>query len=256
MSKKHAPPFKHKQQMLQSAPRRPGKVLKVLIAVPSTGIWMADFGAALVNMVAAFCTFKIEGWDQQMALITNIKGSVLPKSRWLCVQEALEKECEYLIFIDSDQTFPRKMLHLLLSRKVDCVAANIATKVIPAQPTARNKDPGGDPLKWVTVYTDPESTGLERVDRIGTGIMMLSRRVMQLIRPPDFDMKWREDVENYQGEDWWLCQALEREGVPIYIDQDLSKEVGHIGFYNFTHDVVGEIQRVRDSKQGQSQEAA
>lgn len=259
MGRKHSPPFKH--QTLVVPRTAPERLLKVLVCVPSTGLWFADFGNALCNMFAAFSMFRVEGWDRQVLFLNNVKGSILPKSRWLSIQEALEKECQFFCFIDSDQTFPRKMLHHMIKRmtelKIDVLAANIATKTIPAQPTARMKDPAGDPSKWVTVYTDPESTGVQRVDRIGTGIMMLTDRAMKKVLPQDLDMKWREDVKSYQGEDWWLTQGFEREGIPIYIDHDLSKDVGHVGFFNYTHDVVGEIARdVRNPEPAKSKEAA
>ena len=256
MSRKHAPPFKQRQILVpHTGPKREPKQITVQVAVPSTGLWFADFGTSLCNMLAAWALFRFEDYDRQLALTMNVKGSILTKSRRLACEEAARHEADYLLFIDSDQTFPRKTLHKLLSHHVDCVACNIATKTIPAQPTARNKHESGDPKKWVTVYTDAESTGLEKVDRIGAGVMLLSRKAYEALKPGSFDMFWREDVQADQGEDWSMCEALTAAGISIYIDHDLSKEVGHVGFFTYTHDVVGEVVSVRDPEPQQAEQA-
>jgi hypothetical protein len=46
----------------------------------------------------------------------------------------------------------------------------------------------------------------------------------------------------YQGEDWNFCQACEKAGINLYIDHDVSKLVGHVGLYEYTTAVVGEVQ--------------
>lgn len=224
------------------------KKLKVLVAVPSHGSWEADFGMSLANMLAAASMKKIGNYRDQEIQVMNIKGSILPKSRRLAVEEAMKLDADYLLFIDSDQTFPRTLLHGLIKHQVDCVAANIATKQIPATPTARRKDPYGDPTKWITVYTDENSRGLERVDRIGAGIMLLSRKAYSVLKPGSFNMYWREDVQTEQGEDWSMCDVLEKAGIEIYIDHALSNLVGHVGRFTYTMEVVGEVRDVRHSE--------
>ena len=57
-------------------------------------------------------------------------------------------------------------------------------------------------------------------------------------------MKYLPEADTYQGEDWSFCQACEEKGVPLYIDHDVSKVIGHVGNYEFTHDVVGVVQNV------------
>jgi hypothetical protein len=229
------------------------KTLRVLVVIPSTGLWFADFGTSLVNMMSAFAMFRVGNFKQQIAQLANYKGSILSKSRYLAVEEAKKGEFDYLLFIDSDQTFPRKTLHKLIACNQDVVAANIATKQIPASPTARNKGPRyeQDKTDWTPVYTDEESSGLERVDRVGAGIVMFSKKVLHALKPSDWDMRWREDVKAVQGEDWSMMEALEREGFKVYIDHDLSQLVGHVGFYTFTHRDVGEVRPNIQQPQGE-----
>jgi hypothetical protein len=56
-----------------------------------------------------------------------------------------------------------------------------------------------------------------------------------------WDMKYLPEAGTYQGEDWTFCEACEKADIPLYIDHDVSKLVGHVGNFEFTHDYVGEV---------------
>ena len=220
------------------------KHLNAIVAVPSDGWWTAAFGRDLAMMMLACQQFKVGNYKTQHIDLYSITGSILTKSRLVCLKQALKQDADYLLFIDTDQTFPRKTLHLLISRQVDAIGANIPIKRLPSQPTARNK--GATPRDWKTVYTDEGSTGIEKVDRIGTGILLISKKVMQALAYDCFDMFYRADIDDVQGEDWTLCNAIEDAGFPIYVDHDLSQEVGHVGLFEFKQDHIGEIVRQED----------
>lgn len=217
---------------------------------------MADFGNSLANLMAAVSLFRVEDYKQQIFVFSNMKGSILSKSRFLLVEEAKKFDADYLFFIDSDQTFPRKTFHVLMRHDLDVVGANVATKTLPAQPTARNKGPSfaQNPQDWSLVYTDENSKGVEKVDRLGCGVLLLSKNAYKSLEPQDWNTYWRGDVEAFQGEDWTMMDALEAKGFDVYVDHDVSQEVGHVGFFTFKHEHVGEtigiteeeLARVRD----------
>lgn len=215
--------------------------LKVIVAVPSGIHWFADFGTSLVSLVANFANQPVPGYKSQELRVMNIKGSILPKQRLEALKAAKAIDATHLLYLDSDHTFPPDMLHQLLSRGKDVVAANCVTKTIPAMPTAR-KLKGGDP-QGEQVYTDPESVGLERVWRIGTGVMLLTKRAYMQIPHSAFAMVYKEDGDTFQGEDWTMCAAFEEAGVPIFVDHTVSKKVGHVGQFNYTHDYVGAVSK-------------
>jgi hypothetical protein len=222
------------------------KSLKVVIALPHNGQVMGDFARDVANLAVAVSTHRILNYKDQTVSFFWTRDSILTRARKNCVKEALNLKADYLLFIDADQTFPRKLLHVLISREVDVVAANIATKQIPAQPTARKRGPKG-PRDWQPVFTDKGSTGLEQVDRIGTGVFMLSKAVLEKLPMDAFDMFYRHDVDEVQGEDWTMCEAIEELGFKLYIDHDISKEIGHLGTFNYTHEVVGDLVKIEDT---------
>lgn len=212
--------------------------LRILVVVPSGSHWVADFATSLISLVASFANTPVPGYTSHELRVANIKGSILPKSRLNGLKAAKAADATHLLFLDSDHTFRPDLLHKLLAAGKDVVAANCVTKCLPAMTTARLKsaDPQGEP-----VYSDPSSAGLQKVWRVGTGVMLLSRKAFEQIPHDAFAMMYKVEADTYQGEDWTMCEALEKAGVPIYVDHAVSRSVGHVGMLNFTHDYVGEV---------------
>jgi hypothetical protein len=186
-----------------------------------------------------FNMVQVPGYASQEMRLMNVRGSILSKSRLEMVKAALKENADYLMMIDSDHTFPADLLHRLISARKPVIAINCAVKQLPSQPTARAFEPGD--LNGSPIYTDPDSTGVEQVWRIGTGVMLISRHVLEQLPASAWDMVYREEVDAVQGEDWSFCAACEKLSIPLFIDHDASKLVGHEGSFIFTHDHVGEF---------------
>jgi hypothetical protein len=217
--------------------------LNILIGFPAQETWVGKFGISLVNMMGHLMDTPVPGFREQRMVPMELKGSILSRSRCKLVQEAQKQHCTHLLYIDTDQSFPRDTAHRLLKHRKDVVGCNIATKQVPASPTARKK---GENFWGLSVYTDSTSPELEKVWRLGTGIMLLDLRVFDKIGLGCFEVRWVEQIQDYQGEDWSMCEALERAGFDIWVDHRLSEEVKHWGMYGYDHDVVGEKQFVED----------
>lgn len=213
-----------------------GKHLKVAVATPSMGTWHSEFAVSLQNMLTAFNTFRVQNYQTQMLQMISTKGSILPRMRFLAVKDALKMEATHLLWIDSDHDFPRKLLHALLEHDKDVVGVNHVTKRIPAGPTARQKGPDG---LGVTVFTNENSPPLEKVWRLGCGTMLVKMDVFRKIGPAVFDIFYNPIIDDYQGEDWTMCEAMENAGYEIWVDHVLSAECGHTGNFRFHHGLVG-----------------
>lgn len=214
--------------------------LKVLVGVPSGQHWFAQFGVALGSMMVKFAMQRVPGYDSQELRVANVRSSILSKNRLDLVKLAKKADVDFLLMVDSDHTFPADMLHKLIGHNKPVVAANCVTKQIPAQPTARLKKEGdsqGEPL-----FTD-DKKGLERVWRVGTGVMLIRRDVLEKVPHSAWAMIYKEEGDTFQGEDWGFCAECEKLNIPLYVDHDISREVGHIGVFEYTHEVVGEIVR-------------
>lgn len=214
------------------------KEIRLVICIPSRDTWHAKFGMHLVfltNYLAANGSF--EGKPMHY-MVHNKQGSILANMRQWQLQTALDNKATHLLWVDSDQTFPRDTVHRLLAHKKQVVACNIATKQIPSTPTARLKN---NTFEGAPLYTDEGSTGLIEVWRVGTGLMLVDLNIFkrkELKEPPWFDQIWRPEVGAYSGEDWGFNERLQKAGVKLWVDQDLSKEIGHLGTLNYQHDLV------------------
>ena len=214
---------------------RSGLDLNLIICVPNNGMWLEPFAMNLIHLVLGLQR-PIPGVRSIQADIYSPKGSILNRSRQRSIERAVKQEATHLLFIDSDQTFPADTFQRLFKWQKKVVAANIATKSEPSYPTARG-------FQREPVYTKQGQKGLEKVWRIGTGVMLLDMSIFHGLDPwpqPLFDTKWNPELNDYQGEDWGFCEWLERRNIPLYVDHGLSWEIGHIGPLVYGHDLVHE----------------
>lgn len=215
------------------------KHLRVLVGVPSGPLWHAKFGLSLASLMVRFAMVQVPGYGSQELRTFNVKSSILPRNRLDIIKTAKAEQADFVLMLDVDHTFPTDLLHRLLAHDKPVVAINCVTKQLPSQPTARAFEAGNP--NGVPVYTDPDSKGLEQVWRVGTGIMLIRRDAFEKIPHDAWAMVYREDVDSYQGEDWSFCAACEKLSIPLFIDHDVSRAVGHEGMFLYTHDVVGEF---------------
>lgn len=197
--------------------------VRLFIAVPSGDHWHADMALAFTNMVLYLQKEGVE------FVYYNVRSSILPDSRNKLALLALEVEATHLLFIDSDMTFPRDTALRLLKHPVDIVAANCVTRSRPANTTARID---GKP------YYPTSASGLKEVHFIGTGIMMIKTEVFKNLEMPYFMNKWSDEREQVVGEDWYFIEKAREKGFKVFIDDELSWQIRHLGIYPYGFDDV------------------
>jgi hypothetical protein len=216
------------------------KSINILVGLPSHGDWTAEFGMSLQNAMGYVMAKQIGQFRNQTIIPFHTAGSLLPRGRLKCVKAAQEKKATHLFFADVDQTFPRDTISRLILADKDIIGCNIATKQIPASPTARRKD---GTSYGSLVYTDPDSPPYEKVWRLGCGIMLVKMKVWEILGLNTWEVLWKDELQDYQGEDWRFCELAEAAGIDIWVDHKLSDEIGHIGRFRYTHNEVGEIRQ-------------
>lgn len=215
----------------------------VAVLVPSGEHWHAQFGMSLIS---ALSYLFLHGGGTGF-VVRNKRGSILPQLREKLVEDTFRDVpgVTHFLFVDSDQTFPPETIVRLLEHDQPVVALNIPIKRLPSTPTARRKGRAGEPE---VVFSTPTSPRLGEVWRIGMGVVLLRADVFLRLPKPWFCVSWREEVGDFEGEDWWFCRRLEEARIPILVDHRLSLEVGHVGAYRFTHEDVADGEYSRDSQ--------
>jgi hypothetical protein len=212
---------------------------KIGIVSPARDIVDTGFSFDAQNMIGYTCAHHPE-----LTLGSFVsKGTMIFNQRIDLVREAMNEGCEWIMWLDTDMRFPRDMLVRLLAHKKDIVAANYVTRQVPPEPVSFQLTDDGK--LWRRVPTLAASTGLEKVTGAPMGCMLTSAKVFKKMDKPDVPMFWFQySTKNHTtlGEDIYFCINAGRYGFDIFIDHDLSKQVRHVGIFEFGHEHVDETQ--------------
>lgn len=214
--------------------------INIGVAMPSHGIIYARTALNLAALASYFGMNRIGNCAAQRLHILSSSGSMIGHQRDTCVMMAKRSKCDYILFIDGDQTFPRDVLHKWVPMDKDIIGANIPIKQIPSRPTAVGTD-------GKLIFTDEDSTGLTEAMQVGTGMLMIKVSVFDKLERPWFYQEWNPVAQAPMGEDVYFCLKARRAGYKVWIDQDVSKHVGHIGDFEYTHELVGDLSEVNDN---------
>ncbi len=203
---------------------------RVMIAVPSrNNSWWSDFGLSLAAMTAATA---YEAPNVSMVL-DNTFGTGLAMNRIKLCKTAIERGCTHVLFLDDDMRIPMHTLMMFLAHKKDIVAANCARKELPPRSTAKNFDGN-------CVWTRKNDTKLEEVMSVGTAVMLVDVEMLKKLPQPWFAEVYRPEDGTSMGEDVYFCNLARKHGYKVWIDHDISKDVIHMGGFEFCHQLRDE----------------
>ena len=199
----------------------------VAILVPARDTVMTSFAYDLARAMS----FHTATTDDRVLLYTS-HGTLIASQRMELARQALEEKADYLLWLDSDMRFPKETIGHLILRDKPIVAANYATRRMPVKPVAMRDARG----QIERVYTGPESEGLEAVDYVGMGVMMVKREVFEKVEQPWFAIPYSTVGNHYIGEDVFFCRKAKEAGYETLVDHDLSQHVKHIGTFEYSHE--------------------
>lgn len=200
---------------------------KVAVCIPSFDHVHTGFAMALAAMCAVPCA--------RLALI-NHRSSLIHKSRDALVEEALKFVPDYVLFLDSDLKFPPWVLARLLEHEKDVVGASYIRRTPPHELLV--KPLPGAPKRVV-------SSGLHEVALLPTGCLLIKADVFAAMRRPWFRSPSLEEGDATPavfrdyitddlrpatiGEDTYFCAVARSLGYKLWLDVDLTHDIGHIG---------------------------
>ena len=212
----------------------------IAVCTPARDMVHTMFTYDLVNMVANHTLNTNDAISLKIS-----RGTLIANQRAELCLDAMREKCTHVLFIDSDMRFPHDMIERLLQHDLDIVATNCARRRMPTGPTAQIYKENGE---RELVYTMPESTGLQEVGSVGMGVMLIKANVFAKLAEPWFETPWRHDKRGYIGEDVFFCKKARDAGFKIWIDHDVSKEIGHIGMFEFKHDHTWVMREVQETE--------
>lgn len=234
----------------------------IFIATPMYGGMC--YGAYAKSLFVTMKTLLDNGIEVQFRDIYN--DSVISSARNILTNLFLKSNCDYLLFVDADQTFKPEDVLKMISEDKDVIGAVIPKKEInwAIVREAVRQNIGVDKLDQCTgsfnisanIDKDTDFSKPFEVDHVGTGMLLVKREVFEKMIPSvqkyyhsDGSIQglnagdemyefWRAGVNNEKltGEDVYFCNLWKDLGGKIYAVA--YPKVSHIGTYEFKGSVV------------------
>lgn len=203
--------------------------MKVFVAVPAFDMVRTQFAASLADL-AAFTSGTEVNYNGRLAkpevAVAFCQNGGLDWKRTKLVKRARDWNADYVLWVDSDQTFPRDGFFRLAAHDLPIVGCNYVTREHPPLPVAVDKDS----RRIRTTKALADAGKVEEVGALGLGFCLVKRRVFDLIEQTGQRL-FLTHIENGQlveTEDFHFCHTAQRAGIPVYLDHALSWEIGHI----------------------------
>jgi len=198
------------------------KPLKLSILVPTRDTVHSQFSYCLAQL---FNTTREAGID---AYLFFDSSTILLNQRNNLIKKSKEVNSDYVLWLDSDMMFSSTTALRLLEHNKDIVACNYMRRSKPLKTVAYTNL--NDWNSWVPM--EPQ-TDLVKVQGVGMGCMLMKTEVFNKLEKPYFEFQYKEDTEDYFGEDFILLGKLRELGYEVFIDTQLSMKVKHVGNYAY-----------------------
>jgi hypothetical protein len=199
---------------------------RLAICLPQTDTVRREYARSLANMM-----LHLGNRDAGVSQVFSVHGtsSILPSVRQELAERAISRGATHLLWIDADHSFPHDTAHRLLARQRPWVGINATTRNPPLRTTALKGE-------GVLLDTTKHSRGLEKVWRMGFGLVLIEARVFEAMRKPWFLIEYveKDDGAVFRGEDVYFCEKAKAAGFHPMVDHDLTKETAHVGSVPWT----------------------
>ncbi|HEX8526387.1 hypothetical protein [Allosphingosinicella sp.] len=201
--------------------------MQIAICSPAYGDTKAQFTYCLAELLihAGREGIRAEGGDKAQPQLRMLMASSsnVALNRQTLAEIAVGSRADYVLWLDTDQTFPPDTLQMLFRHtgRAKVVGCNYARRTDPTGPTALRIENGRPEFIW-TDEAKARAGPLDPVDSMGLGVCLTSTEVFKAIPKPWF-------APDINGEDGYFFLKLRAAGVPAFVDHQLSLRIGHIG---------------------------
>ncbi len=145
---------------------------------------------------------------------------------------AASSETTHILFLDDDVLPPPDGLMRLLKHDAAIVSGIYTSRIPPAMPIAYKRTAEGGYRQLTEM-----GSGVEEVDGVGAGFLLIQREVFERMQPPWFQFVCGTEPRTSLSEDLVFCQWAQEAGYKILLDWDV--QCGHLGRYVYdARDVV------------------
>lgn len=197
--------------------------MKITVCTPTRGSFEAGSAIDLARMGVHAAR---GGVDIQFH---TLEGTFIFDQREKLVEGALEKGTDGILWVDCDMRFPPDSLMRLLAHRKEIVGVNAVRRRYPLAFTAFQKREDGR----FSEVSSVGKKGLQQVSVAGCGFLLVQARVYHKCERPWFWVHGHPDGGIALGEDAHFCLNAGLHDFSVWVDHDLSQEIGHIGSREF-----------------------
>lgn len=190
---------------------------RVVIGIPANGD---------MKVMTACCLVMATNLVRTVGHDLDLVYSPGPYTHWNrehLVQSALETDADYLMFIDTDVTFPPDGIARLIDDDKDIVGAMYNLK--QPEPVTTIKMWNEDRSEFRAVKDEPLPAELFQVAALPTGFMLIRLACLARMAFPYFPCEFG------RGEDVAFCLNAQEVGLEVWCDPTI--EVKHLGDYAY-----------------------
>ena len=184
--------------------------MKILLAVPTNRGVRGKTTKSLLELIA-------NTKEHDFEIVIAEEGYDTSENRNYIASQALKKNCDYILTIDDDMTFPANTLQKLLDTGKRIVGVLSYSRMLPLKPTV--------------VPVDKITDELFECKEVGGGVLLIDTKVFKEVKQPWFATEKHDFGMVKVGEDAYFCHRAREQGIKVYCEPSLS--VGHLGEYNF-----------------------
>lgn len=204
--------------------------IRLIVATCSSRDVKAQTASSLVNLTGWLIHTGDKIGLTQLDAVGGVAESLLSAARQRKLNYALEGNFTHIAMFDDDMTFPKDIIHRFLSHDKDFVCTNVCQK---------------KPNKTIGVCLDLHTgerisvprSGLEEVAYGTLSCALIKLDAIRHIAAPHFEVIWQPLLNNgkggYQGEDHYFMKKLRENGIKLYCDHDVAREVKHVGDFPY-----------------------
>ena len=194
---------------------------KILIAVPCMDMVSARFASSLA-------TLKKGVGD---CIVSFIIGSLVYDSRNRLAEYAVRIDADYILWLDSDMTFPPDVLERMMKvldehDDIDILTGLYFRRSTPFTPVAFDVLETDEKGELVFENMDDVPEGIREVAGCGFGCVLMKTDCLFDIAGKEGPV-WFSPLANV-GEDCAFCMRARKYGYKIYLDPSI--EFGHMGY--------------------------
>lgn len=195
-----------------------GLPIKLSILVPTRDMVHSHFAYCLTQLVKTTTQNNIDTY------VFFDSNTILLNQRTNLIKRSLEVKSDYVLWLDSDMMFPSTTALRLLNHDKDIVACNYMKRTKPQNPVAYK-----DITDWNSFLPLTPQEELVPVEGIGMGCMLMKTEIFNQLDKPYFKFVYKEDSEDWHGEDFDMLSRLRKLGYIVYVDSLLSLDIKHLG---------------------------